>query len=366
MKCQIRNTKSRIKTMINPTLLNKKAFAFVLLLLTPLAALASPSVIGPYTLTTFAVAPAGSTQPDSVTVDGRGNVWVALTNGVAPDGSDGRSSTVIEYSSEGLLLSSYSILGSVDGLKYNPYNHKIWALRNQDANPALTVIDPLTHTRTNYTYGDVPAHGGGYDDVVFRNGNIYISASNPTLDQNGFNPAPSILRVTLSGNTIQTTPVLSGDAYAINGVSGLPVRTVQTDPDSFTVDRLGNFVLDSQADHILLFISNPGTYAQNVLELPLRDAGGNPVRVDDTVFPATSRGTMYFTDSGTNTVYALRSVSFDTTAGYSSSGPSIGTVALSTGIYTPIVTGLSSSHGETFVRADAGDDQHGNDDDHNP
>ncbi len=344
-----------MKRMINQTLLNAKAFTFALLLITPLAALASSSVIGPYTLTQFAVGPAGSSKPDSVTVDGSGNVWVSFTNGVAPDGSDGKSSTVVEYSSKGFLLSSHPILGSNDGLKYNPYDHTIWALRNQDGNPALTIIDPLSQTKKDYIYiySGVPAHGGGYDDVVFRNGKIYISASNPTLDQNGFNPAPSILRVTLSGNTVQTTPVLSGDAYAINGVSGLPVKTVQTDPDSFTVDRLGNLVLDSQADSILLFISNPGTYAQNVLELPLTDAGGNPVQVDDTVFPATSKGTIYFTDSGTNTIYALTSVSFDTTVGYSSSGPSIGTVDLSTGIYTPIVTGLSSSHGATFVHADA-------------
>jgi hypothetical protein len=170
--------------------------------------------------------------------------------------------------------------------------------------------------------------------------------------------------VTLSGNTIQTTPVLSGDAYAINRVSRLPVKTVQTDPDSFTVDRLGNLVLDSQADSILLFVSHPGTYAQNVLELPLRDTGGSPVKVDDTVFPASPKGTIYFTDSGTNTVYALTSASFDTTAGYSSSGPTIGTVALSTGIYTPIVTGLSSSHGATFVRADADDAHRGDDERH--
>jgi hypothetical protein len=118
-----------------------------------------------------------------------------------------------------------------------------------------------------------------------------------------------------------------------------------------TVDNFGNLVLDSQADSILLFVSNPGTPAQSVSELPLTDAGGNPVLVDDTDFPSTSSGTIYFTDSGTNTIYALESDSFDINVGYSSSGPSIGTVDLSTGLYTPIVTGLNSSHGATFVSA---------------
>jgi hypothetical protein len=351
-----------MRTTIDQTLLNAKAFAFALLLITPVTVLAQPSVIGPYTLRIFNVGGEGYTKPDSITVDGQRNVWVSFTNGVAPDGSDGNSSTVVEYSSRGVLLSSYSIRGSNDGLKYKPGTHTIWALRNQDANPALTVINIRTHHMIDYHYASVPAHGGGYDDVVFRDGTAYISASNPTLDQNGFNPAPSILMVTRSGHSIHTTPVLSGDAFAVNIVSGQRVRTVQTDPDSMTVDNLGNLVLDSQADSILLFVSNPGTPAQNVLELPLTDGSGNPVQVDDTIFPSTSKGTIYFTDSGTNTIYALDSVSFDTNVGYSSSGPSIGTVNLSTGLYTPIVTGLSSSHGATFVRAD-GDDNNRRDHD---
>lgn len=343
-----------MKTTIDQTLLNAKAFAFALLLITPLTAMAQPSVIGPYTLTTFAVGPTGSTKPDCITVDFQRNVWVTFNNGAAPDGSDGKSSTVVEYNHSGVFLTSYSILGSNDGLKYNPRTGKIWALRNQDANPALSIIDPATHTFREYNYSRVPAHGGGFDDVVFRDDIVYISASNPTLDPQGFNPNPSILSVTRSGNTVFTTPFLSGDAIAFNVVTRQFVRTVQTDPDSMTVDTHGDIVLDSQADSILLFVTNPGTPAQNVFELPLKDAGGNPVTVDDTVFPSTSSGTIYFTDSGTNTIYALQSVSFNTNAGYSSSGPSIGTLNLTTdpGLYTPIVTGLTSSHGAVFVCAD--------------
>jgi hypothetical protein len=354
-----------MKTIIHQILPHSKALVLTLLFAVPLAASASPTVVGPYALTTFAFGPVGATKPDCITVDPSGHVWVSFANGVAPDGTDGKYSTVVEYSSKGSLLHTYPILGSNDGLKYNPYDRTIWALRNQDGNPALTVIDPHTQTTKDYTYSSVPAHGGGFDDVVFRNGQIYISASNPTLDTNGFNPAPSILSVTISGTTLQTTPVLSGDAYAINGVTGLPVKTVQTDPDSFTVDRLGNLVLDSQADAILLFVSHPGTYAQNVLELPLTDAVGNPVQVDDTVFPNTRKGTIYFTDTGANIVYALTSGSFDTTAGYSCSGPSVGTVDLSTGVYVPVVTGLNGSHGAVFVQTDEDDDGGHNHSDHN-
>jgi hypothetical protein len=318
------------------------------LLAPSLIAQAAPTVIGSYTLTVFATGPAGSTHPDSITIDNRGKIWVSFTNGACPDGTCGNS-TVVEYHHNGTILHTYSVLGSNDGLKFNPDDRTIWALRNQDANPALTIINPQNHTQTDYTFATPPAHGGGFDDVVFLNGKIYFSASNPTLDVHGNNPNPSIVSITLVGNTIQTTPVLNGDAYAFNVATQLPVQTVQTDPDSMTVDTLGNLVLDSQADSILLFINNPETYDQNVVEVPLHDASDHPVTVDDTAFPTQSSGTIYFTDSGTNTIYALSSQSFDSTKGYSSSGPSIGTVSLTTGLYTPIVLGLSSSHGAIFV-----------------
>jgi hypothetical protein len=322
-----------------------------LFLATPYITNAAPTVIGPYSLKVFAKGPAGSTKPDSITIDDQGDLWVSFTNGVLPDGSDGKSSTVVEYDQWGTILHTYSVRGSNDGLKFNPYDRTIWALRNQDANPALTIINPDHQSQTHYTFATPPAHGGGFDDIVFLRGKTYFSASNPTLNTQGHNPAPSIVSVKLVGNLIDTTPVLHGNAYAFDVVTKLPVKTVQTDPDSMTVDTLGNVVLDSQADSILLFISNPGTYDQNVVELPLRDASGKAVMVDDTVFPDQSEGTIYFTDSGTNTVYALSSESFNSNRGYSSSGPSLGIVSLRTGIYTPIVLGLSSSHGAIFVPA---------------
>jgi hypothetical protein len=338
-----------MKVKLPQIVCNSKVLAIALLLATSLFTQAGPVVTGPYSLTVFATGPAGSTKPDSITIDDHRHIWVSFTNGVKPDGSDGKSSTVVEYHPNGTILRTYSVRGSNDGLKFNPEDRTIWALRNQDANSALTIIDPDDQTQTHYTFATPPAHHGGFDDIVFLEDKIYFSASNPTLDAHGNNPAPSIVSIRLVGNTIHTTPVLKGDAYAFDVATKLPVRTVQTDPDSMTVDTLGNLVLDSQADSILLFINNPGTYDQNVVEVPLTDASGNPVMVDDTVFPNESSGKIYFTDSGTNTIYVLSSHSFDSRKGYSSSGPSIGTVSLTTGLYTPIVLGLSSSHGAIFV-----------------
>jgi hypothetical protein len=117
----------------------------------------------------------------------------------------------VEYSPTGKPLHQFSVLGKSDGLKYDPFDHKLWALRNEDSDPALTLIDPKTQIQTDYTYAAAPAHGGGYDDVVFLNGDIFISASNPTVDAAGQNNFSSIVKAHLSGHKVFVTPVLEGN-----------------------------------------------------------------------------------------------------------------------------------------------------------
>ena len=81
------------------------------------------------------------------------------------------------------MLRTFNVTGKSDGLKYNPFDHKLWALRNEDSNPALTLIDPKSGTQNDYTYAQLPPlHHGGYDDVVFMQGETFISASNPNPD----------------------------------------------------------------------------------------------------------------------------------------------------------------------------------------
>jgi hypothetical protein len=146
----------------------------------------------PYTVSVFAHAPAGLSNPDSITT-AHGKIFVVYANSTQPDGTGGVS-TIVEYSPTGDLLRMFNVQGKSDGLKYNPFDHKLWALRNEDSNPALTLIDPKTGEQTDYTYAEPPAHGGGYDDVVFMKGETFISASNPPPGQNNF---PSIVKVRL-------------------------------------------------------------------------------------------------------------------------------------------------------------------------
>jgi hypothetical protein len=78
------------------------------------------SVNGP---TTFASAPTGSSAPDSITME-NGSFFVEYGNGADSTGAGG-SSTIVQYDKAGNIEHSYSIAGSVDGLKYNPYTKEI-------------------------------------------------------------------------------------------------------------------------------------------------------------------------------------------------------------------------------------------------
>jgi hypothetical protein len=126
---------------------------------------AAPIVSPGYTLATFATNPTGSSQPDSIAFDGT-NVYVGYGNGVAKDGSDGKSSTIVQYNLSGTLLQTFSVPGHNDGMKVDPATHLVWCLQNEDGNPNLVVINPAAATSTQYSFAP-PTNGGGYDDITF-------------------------------------------------------------------------------------------------------------------------------------------------------------------------------------------------------
>ena len=120
----------------------------------------------------------GDTKPDSLTI-GDGHLFAAYANGVASDGSGKGTSEIVEYNLSGHIVHSWDIKGSVDGLKFDPSTEKLWALQNQDGNSTLTLINPETnHVSKPLAYDDTSATRG-YDDVVFQNGNVFLSYTNP-------------------------------------------------------------------------------------------------------------------------------------------------------------------------------------------
>jgi hypothetical protein len=312
---------------------------------------AGPTATPPYVLSTFATAPTGLSAPDSIALFGS-DVFVGYGDGHAPDGSDGLPSQVVEYDMSGNVEHIYQVHGHNDGLKVDPRTNTLWALQNEDANANLTIIDPHSGHQQTFQFASPAPHGGGYDDIVFRGCNVFLSASNPA---NNPNTGPAIVspRFTSKG-TVTVTSVLAGTASAIDIPTDATIQLNLQDPDSMTLDLVGDIVLDSQADQELIVVANPGEPTQQAYRLPLTYQGGSgpqAVETDDTAFVTSTEGFILFADKGLNTVFQLSKKAFAPNAVYTAAdgGPFVGTLDMTTGVITPIVTGLQNPGGLVFV-----------------
>ncbi len=305
----------------------------------------------PYALSVFAKSAAGYSQPDSIAL-GRDSVFVGFQNHVAKDGSDGKSSTIIQYSLSGAVKRMFSVQGHNDGLRLVGED-SLFALQNEDAHPNLVIID-LRGGGQKVLFPPAP-HGGGYDDLRVLQDQIFMSASNPNLDSNGVNHFPALVRVRLVGSGLILDPVLMGNAAALDIPTGASVTLNLTDPDSLGVDQRGNLVLNSQADAELVLIRHPLTEDQTVGRISITTATG-PTTVDDTAFAPEGRSFMLFSDVNANTVYRLDAPKFGFEPGtaYSTSDTAgiVGALNLDNGVLTPIATGFGSARGMVFVSDD--------------
>lgn len=298
-------------------------------------------------LFTKATAEQKVSNPDSVAVDG-GHVFIDYQNVTAKDGSDGKFSTVVEYNMEGDLLKRWDIPGHSDGMRVNPADHVLWTTSNEDGNPAFATIDPKAGTVTKYTFPPAP-HQGGYDDLYFLNGKVFIAASNPTLDSSGNNVFPAVDEITLNSNhTISLKPILMGNATATDAISGQPVTLDLTDPDSLSTDTNGNLILVSQADSELITIGDPGGSKQAVTRLSVG------TQLDDTVYPS-GAGRLLVVDAGGSTYWISKDTKFAAGSIYTQapndSGVTnfVGTVDPKTGFITPFAVGFTKATGMVFV-----------------
>lgn len=334
-------------------------FAVTSAALAPSVVSAQPQAQAPYAVSLFAQAPGTATQPDSI-VAWRDRIIVGFENGVAKDGSDGKASTIVEFSLSGDPLRSFSVMGHNDGLRVVG-DHELWALQNEDANPNLVVIDLDSGATTPYQFAPTP-HGGGYDDIVVgTDGAVYLTASNPNLNAQGVNVFPALVRARLANGNVMLEPVLNGNSAATDIGTGAAVTLNLTDPDSMTRDLKGDIVFTSQADSVLIFIRHPGAANQTVGRLDISSTatgpGGALITIDDSAF--TPRGAAYLlvTDIGGNAIYRIDRSGFGFEPGqaYSASDTAgiVGTLNLDNGVLTPIVTGLASARGLQFVSAGA-------------
>src|SRR6266403_4810766 len=334
-----------------PSLVGAVAFLRVSLAMSGAAAAPNPAAQPPYKLSIFAKSANGYSQPDSM-VQWRDSVIVGFQNHVAKDGSDGQSSTIVQFSLDGQVMRTFSVPGHNDGLRVVGEND-LWALQNEDSNPNLVVIDLESGQAKNFTFAPT-VHGGGYDDIVVVNDEVFITASNPNLTSLGVNVFPALVRARLSGTVVMTEPVLNGDANAIDLSTSTTVQLNLTDPDSMTIDPRGNIVLDSQADGEVVFIRHPFEEDQQVGRILITKSTGGATTLDDTTFAPKGNTFLLFSDVAGNTIYRLDSPPFGFEPGvaYSASDTDgfVGTLDLDNGVVTPIVTGLGSARGMLFVR----------------
>ncbi len=321
----------------------------------PASAQSAPKAEKGYSISVFAKGVDGKyTAPDSIAVL-RDHIFIGYGDNNDPTGADGKSNQIVEYTKDGQIIHMYTVVGHNDGLKVDPYTGKIWAMQNEDANPNLVIIDPETHEQKLYTFAAPPTAGGGYDDITFRNGDVYFSASNPANNPNTF---PAIVKGKISGSTVEVTPVLEGNATATDVVTGDPVTLNLQDPDSMTLTPRNDILLDSQGDSELILVHRPGNN-QSVMLIPLSSPFGTP-QADDTLFIPSDDGFILVSDTPANIVYKIRKSGFVPGTPYTaavgapdSSGASIGFVGildLNFGELVPIVTGLQSPHGMAFVK----------------
>ena len=185
----------------------------------------------------------------------------------------------------------------------------VWALQNNDGNATLSFINPTTHIVSGplgyasppYVYGSNSSRG--YDDVAFLDGKVYLSYTNPV------NPTDPVLQILNNGNspsgTLTTTTILTASQ------TGIPVPDI----DSLKSTPSGELVLTSEGDGPgtgnpvaeFTLISNPGAANQTETSVPVTNAKGkNAEAMDDVLFPDATAGTLYITDTGSDTVYALK------------------------------------------------------------
>ncbi len=311
-----------------------------------------------FVLSTFATPPAGLSKPDSLALI-KGNVWIGYGNGGKPDGSGGAVSQIVEYSRDGKALKTLTIKGHNDGLKLDPVTNKVWALQNEDGDANIVVIDPQTGTMDTYAF-DAGKHGGGYDDVVFKNGQAFVTASAPSVDGGKKNPGPSIVTVKLGADhKVKVETAFAGTPTVIDMVTGKTETLNLTDPDSITEAPSGDLVMTSQDDGELLFVQKTSTTGGEGHVLHL--LGG--VKVDDTTFASAKHGFLLVADTAANAVYKIESANWGVGAAYSAmSGVDatkteaavpgyVGLLDLKSGALLPVVASMQAPHGMIFVPA---------------
>jgi hypothetical protein len=209
----------------------------------------------------------------------------------------------------GTPLGQWDVAGKADGVTADPSSGLVIATVNEDANSALSTINPTSASAAGavhrYAYNEPLPHFGGTDAISVGQGRILISASAPgTTGQPAPQPTyPAVYSVTLDPTTSTATvsPLFDDEATATvadvqSPQFGHSTTRALTDPDSNEVVPIegprfsGDVMLTSQGDLGQILVGDVGGQPRlSVLDLTQS--------VDDTAWPGTPSGRLYSTDS---------------------------------------------------------------------
>ena len=141
-----------------------------------------------------------------------------------------------------------------------------------------------------------------------------------------------------SGNTLNITPILNGNASALDINTGKTTTLNLQDPDGDIATPDNGVLFTSQADQQLVTVNNPGTAGQtaNVLNMSQQ--------VDDIEFATSTADALLYADKSANGIYEITGPFADGGAYVSASGANGGDVSLinlTNGDFAPVVTGIN-------------------------
>ena len=336
----------------------------------------APSVSAGFAITKIAAPnPASASNCDDLAFL-EGHLFLGCQNKTLSVGGGGNS-TLIEYTTAGAIVNTWSIKDKIDGMAADPFNHRVIVSLNEDANTHLATITPSAASGqqvTYYTYSPDPRGastpsalhtGGGTDQVsVDSAGHILITASHA-----GLKTGTAVFKVVLTPpssptgtGTATLSPTFLDNATATNGNTGSgTVNLALGDVDSGAIvpqssPRFGgSYVITDQTALELVFTSNifNGT-GVTVLKTPFG--------LDDLLWTTSSGGTLYVVDKGVTAILPAVSAS----ALYKVTGPfvkntvlasndgigdQVVTVNLTNGNLTPFVQHLNTTKGLVYVDA---------------
>jgi hypothetical protein len=336
-----------------------------------------PSVPAGFSITKIAApAPAGASNCDDLTFL-EGHLFLSCQNKTLSVGGGGNS-TLIEYTTGGAVVNTWSIAEKIDGMAADPLNHRVIVSLNEDAATRLATITPSAASGqqvTQYTYSPDPRGastpvalhtGGGTDQVsVDKEGHVLITASHA-----GTATGTAVFKVVLTPpssptgtGTATLSPTFLDDATAANGNTGSgTVKLALGDVDSGAIVPQdsprygGSYVITDQTALEVVF-ANDIFNGSGVTVLKTQFG------LDDLLWTSGPGGTLYVVDKGPTSVLPAVSASSlwkvtgpftknTVLAANDGQGDQVVTVNLNNGNLTPFVQHLQTTKGLVYLNAD--------------